>query len=281
MSIPSSSDPALTRTFRRAAAFIPTGVAILSTESTTMTVSSLHCVSLDPPMVSVALAKDSARGTAILNSGWFRVRLLRAGEETSAKGEGIPSSPGIVEMTCTVTATIPAGDHNLVLALVSATSISDGFPLVYWKRGLHAFQPRYDFLDTRQAFADFVAAWEAGTLPKAQWTHAAHVAVSAAYTVRFGGGAFERVKDGIRRYNEAVGTADNDHSGYHETLTRLWSMVVARVVGSGSDPWEAACKAVHQLGEDRELHRLYYSFDVVRSVEPRRTWVPPDLEGPY
>ena len=56
-SIHSTSDdlrfPAL---FRRAATFLPTGIAILSAENVAMTVSSLHCVSFDPPMVSVAMS---------------------------------------------------------------------------------------------------------------------------------------------------------------------------------------------------------------------------------
>ena len=93
--------------------------------------------------------------------------------------------------------------------------------------------------------------------------------------------AFERTKNGILRYNEAIGTENSDTSGYHETLTRLWANVLAKLVAGCTDPWEAACEAVERFGEDRELHHLYYSFDVVRSTVARRTWVPPDLEGPY
>ncbi len=142
-------------------------------------------------------------------------------------------------------------------------------------------QPLYDFLASRKAFEEFVAEWESGKLPKSQWSHAAHVAIGASYAVQFPGAAFRRIRDGILRYNKAVGTLESDRSGYHETLTRLWSIVLANVTNSFSDHWEAARYAVEQLGEERDLHCLYYSFDVVRNAEARRTWIPPDLEGPY
>ena len=141
----------------------------------------------------------------------------------------------------------------------------------------HALE--HSFLSTPVAFEQFIAAWEAGTLPKAHWTHAAHVAVSACYTVRFGDSAFNHTKAGIIRYNESVGTINGPDSGYHETLTRFWSTLIGQHLTGISDPWPAACSAVEQFGEARTLHTLYYSFDVVRSTEARRTWIPPDLRG--
>jgi hypothetical protein len=137
---------------------------------------------------------------------------------------------------------------------------------------------RNDFLASRESLEEFVAAWEAGVLPKARWTHAAHVAIGAYYTVKDPATAFQRMRTGIIRHNEAVGTLNSDTSGYHETLTRLWTMVIAKVVEGIHDPWAAACEAVERFGEVRDLHLLYYSFDVVRSVEARLTWMQPDLD---
>jgi hypothetical protein len=142
-------------------------------------------------------------------------------------------------------------------------------------------RPRYKFIESRDMLEKFMAAWEAGALPKAEWTHGAHVAVGAYYAVRHPSTAFERTRSGILRYNAAVGTANTDTSGYHETLTRLWSLVLAKITEGFTDPWEAVIHAVAKFGEARDLHCAYYSFDVVRSVEARRTWVPPDLQGPY
>lgn len=273
--------PGLAAQFRRASSFIPTGVAILSTPDVAMTVSSLHCVSFVPPMVTVALSRDSRKGSAILATGGFHVRLLRDGEEDISKSETIPAGAGMMEMDCTIASTLPAGDHILALANVGRVSTADGCPMIYWRRGFHRFRPEYKLLASREAFFEFVADWEAGILPKAQWTHAAHVAVGAYYAVRYPSDALERTRNGILRFNRAVGTENSDTSGYHETLTRMWSTVIAKALVGFTDPWEAACAAVHKFGQDRDLHYLYYSFDVVRSTEARRTWVPPDLEGPY
>ena len=112
-SIHSTSDdlrfPAL---FRRAANFVPTGIAILSAENVAMTVSSLHCVSFDPPMVSVAMSRNSTKGRVLLHLGRFQARLLREGEQSVAKGEGVLSDNAVMEMHCTVTEVYPAGDHR-------------------------------------------------------------------------------------------------------------------------------------------------------------------------
>jgi hypothetical protein len=81
------------------------------------------------------------------------------------------------------------------------------------------------------------------------------------------------MRDGIRRFNDAVGTPNTDDSGYHDTLTWFWVSLIARVVAGCTDEWAAAQQAVTLLGEDRDLHYLYYSFDVVR--------IAPDLIGPW
>ena len=137
-----------------------------------------------------------------------------------------------------------------------------------------------DFLVSAEAFAEFVAAWEAGTLPKTRWTHAVHLAVGACYTVRYGAAAFERIKAGILRYNAAVGTRNTETSGYHETLTRFWANVLAKIVDGCESPLQAARTAVALYGSQRDLPQLYYSFDVVQSAEARRRWIPPDRQGP-
>jgi hypothetical protein len=137
------------------------------------------------------------------------------------------------------------------------------------------------FLDTRDSFDAFVAAWEAGELPKTAWTHAAHVAMGACYVVRYGAAAVDGLRRGIKRHNAAVGTLDTATSGYHETLTCFWTGVVSRLVKGYSDPWLAARHAVERVGHRRDLHVLYYSFDVVRDPAARAAWVPPDLVGPY
>lgn len=140
---------------------------------------------------------------------------------------------------------------------------------------------RTAFLDTRESFDAFVKDWEAGQLPKAAWTHEAHVAMGACYVVRYGPSAVDELRRGIKRHNAAVGTLDTATSGYHETLTCFWTGVVSRLVEGIADPWLAARHAVSKVGQARDLHRHYYSFDVVRDERARASFVPADLEGPY
>jgi hypothetical protein len=138
---------------------------------------------------------------------------------------------------------------------------------------------QHDFLTSPASLEQFLADWEAGVLPRRQWTHAAHVAVGACYAVRYGASAFEHTRTGIRRYNQSVGTVNGMDSGYHETLTRFWSMVLAKALTGATDPWSAACRAFEMFGDERNLHTRHYSLDVVRSAHARQTWVPPDLQS--
>ncbi len=259
---------------------MPTGVAVIWTPDTAMTVSTLQPVSYEPPWVSLALERDSKKGRDIVAAGRFRARILRADEEALTRASEASPSGGLADFDCRIRAVHPVGDHDLVLAEVLEVSVSGGVPLLYWRRGLHPFAPRYEFLRSDVAFREFLAVWEGGRLPRSDWTHAAHVAVGAAYVVRFGPGALDELRQGIKRHNAAVGTVDSSTSGYHETLTRFWAGLVSRVVEGLATEWPAACRAVERFGEERDLHRLYYSFDVVRDPTARVSWVSPDLSGP-
>lgn len=275
--VDSPTAPPVDRLLRRAAGFMPSSVSVLSHGEVVMTVSTLHVLSLDPPLVSVFFDQDSRKGQALVEAGRFAARVLRSTEAAVAREAAPgPDEPALVGLDCEITRTERLGDHDLVLARVTGVRLGDGMPLVYWRRGLHPLRVEYPFLATPAALAAFIAAWEAGTLPHAEWTHAAHVAVAACYTVRHGAAALDRTRAGIIRYNTAVGTPNTATSGYHETLTCFWADVVARLTAGCGDEWEAARLAVARLGEDRDLHALCYAFDVPRSAEARRTWVAPD-----
>lgn len=145
----------------------------------------------------------------------------------------------------------------------------------------HMSDTRQSFINSPEALEEFVRAWEKGTLPKEKWTHAAHVVICAYYAVQYRDKSFERMKNGIIRYNEAVGTVNSATSGYHETLTRLWVNVISKLVEGISEPFVAVSKAVETFGDKNELHRLYYTFDVVRDEKARLIWIIPDRQGPY
>ena len=57
----------------------------------------------------------------------------------------------------------------------------------------------------------FLSAFETFSLPKRQWTHAAHLAVGALYCLRYGEReALERLRIGIRRLNESHNVENSD-----------------------------------------------------------------------
>jgi hypothetical protein len=117
------------------------------------------------------------------------------------------------------------------------------------------------------------------SLPKPEWTHAAHFA-AAFWLLRRPDMRAVRVMPGlIRAYNEATGVSNTDTSGYHETIT-LGSLRAARV-------WLAARtdRALHEALNEllaSEYGRsdwllAYWSKPLLFSVAARRTWVEPDL----
>jgi hypothetical protein len=135
------------------------------------------------------------------------------------------------------------------------------------------------FLESETALDHFIETWERGELPRADWSHAAHVAVAAYFAFDLDPDpALIRTREGILRHNECVGTANTEDSGYHETLTRFWSMTIRALVRSRSfaSRFEAVRVAVETFGPQRDLHRRHYSFDVVRDRPARREWIAPD-----
>ncbi len=139
----------------------------------------------------------------------------------------------------------------------------------------------FALLESESELQRFVEAWKAGRLPKAEWTHAAHVAIAAYFAFDHAADAtFAIMKSGILHHNTAVGTPNTEDNGYHETLTRFWAGEIGAFIRSGrcTSRLEVARAAVAEFGGDRDRFRLYYSFDVVRDRRARREWVAPDRE---
>jgi hypothetical protein len=117
------------------------------------------------------------------------------------------------------------------------------------------------------------------TLPKPQWTHAAHFA-AACWLLRHPTlDAMREMPGFIRAYNESTDTPNTDTGGYHETIT-LASLRAARSWLS-----ERRDKALHEALNEllaSEYGRsdwllTYWSKPVLFSVAARRTWIEPDL----
>ncbi|MDE2620079.1 MAG: hypothetical protein KGL54_07940 [Sphingomonadales bacterium] len=121
----------------------------------------------------------------------------------------------------------------------------------------------------------------AGTLPKGEWTHAAHFA-AALWLLRHdpGRAAPEAMRGLISAYNEAVGGENTDTAGYHHTITvASLRAATAHLAAAGPDvPLHAVLEGVMASPLGRSDWPLgYWSRAVLFSVAARREWVDPDL----
>jgi len=117
------------------------------------------------------------------------------------------------------------------------------------------------------------------TLPKPEWTHAAHFAAAFWVLTRPDMDAVRDMPGLIRSYNEATGVYNTDTTGYHETITKA-SLRAAR---AWLDAWPrlALFEALNgllasQYGRSDWL-LAYWSKSVLFSVTARHSWVDPDV----
>ncbi len=120
------------------------------------------------------------------------------------------------------------------------------------------------------------------SLPRTEWTHAAHFAVSL-WLLRHRRDltTAAMMRKVITDYNEATGTANTDSGGYHHTIT-VASMAVAEA-------------HLRRCGPDMPLHRVldtlmtsrfgrsdwlfdHWRRDTLFAVTARHAWVEPDLD---
>ena len=136
----------------------PAGVAVVTVElrgqRAGLTVASLVSLSLEPPLVGVAIRRDAALHELLRDSGAFAVSLLAAGQEHLAQHfargvppialwEGIPlrdqAEPGPPELAeavgwlrCRTTAEHETGDHTFFVGQVEGLEVGPArSPLVF------------------------------------------------------------------------------------------------------------------------------------------------------
>jgi hypothetical protein len=123
-----------------------------------------------------------------------------------------------------------------------------------------------------------VRSFEDGSLPRAGWTHRAHLTVALWYLHSHPRGEATRlIRDGIRRYNERHGNT----KGYHETVTLAWVAVVhgfLREQGDGVPLPVLSARLLECCGDPGFSLLRFYTRNVLMSDEARRVWVPPDKE---
>jgi len=121
----------------------------------------------------------------------------------------------------------------------------------------------------------------ARTLPRADWTHEAHLAATTYLLTRRPEIDLDmQLPAIIRSYNESVGGVNDDTQGYHDTITRVFLHGV-RLFLAEADSDEPLHELVNELllspmGR-RDWPLRFYSAERLFSVEARRHFVTPDL----
>ena len=114
------------------------------------------------------------------------------------------------------------------------------------------------------------------SLPAAAWTHVAHVRIAWMHLARYElDEAHLRMRVGIVRLNAAHGLVETATRGYHETITRVWLILVADARQRDPSTDSRAFIATHALARDTPLR--FYSRERLFSVAARASFVAPDL----
>jgi hypothetical protein len=127
-----------------------------------------------------------------------------------------------------------------------------------------------------------VKAFEERTLPKADWTHAAHLTVGLYYSLNSPPGVAKNLmRDGIYWLNDRHGTPNTESSGYHETLTFFWMTTIANFLEANGRDGGLAKLANELLAvcSDAKLPLQFYSRELLFSAAARARRVEPDLPG--
>ena len=121
----------------------------------------------------------------------------------------------------------------------------------------------------------------ARTLAKAEWTHEAHLATCLWILSERPDIVPERdMRDLIWGYNESVGGVNDDHQGYHHTITMTYIAGVRGFLARIPDDLSLVAKVNALLAAPegrRDWPLTLYSRDRLFSVEARLDLVPPDL----
>ena len=120
------------------------------------------------------------------------------------------------------------------------------------------------------------------TLPRDEWTHAAHLTVALWHLLEYDWAeAVPRVRLGIQRYNAAHGVRTTPTGSYHETLTLFWMRRVRAFLEEGRNEARSLVALANDLADsaDSRLPLEYYTRERLFSAEARAAWVEPDLKS--
>jgi hypothetical protein len=123
--------------------------------------------------------------------------------------------------------------------------------------------------------------WEAfaqAALPEKEWTHRAHLRMAWLFSARYPlDEAHVLIRVGIIRLNAAQGLVETPARGYHETITRVWLVLMRALMKEvpAKDSLDLIERCADRLGKDALLR--HYSRERINGVEARARFVEPDL----
>jgi hypothetical protein len=130
---------------------------------------------------------------------------------------------------------------------------------------------------------DLVTRFRECTLPKREWTHAAHLVVGLCHVGQGGHRkAIRQLRARIRRLNDAHGTINSATSGYHETVTAAYVQLIAAFLDTRprTEPLDETARLLLASPlADRTVLMTYYSTERLMSVDARFRWMDPDLRS--
>jgi flavin reductase (DIM6/NTAB) family NADH-FMN oxidoreductase RutF len=137
----------------------PTGVAVVTTLAPDgaphgLTMNSFCSLSLDPPLVMVAIARDCVFLSFFESSGHFAVNILTASQRDLSNRfaqlpegrfmgvawkNGVAGSPliggALAVIECRTVQVMDAGDHRVLIGEAVAVEVGEGQPLVFFGSG--------------------------------------------------------------------------------------------------------------------------------------------------
>lgn len=132
----------------------------------------------------------------------------------------------------------------------------------------------------RNMATDILTGLRTANLPKAQWTHGAHLVAATMLLDEMGlDEALDAMPDMIRRFNLQTGGINSDTEGYHHTLTIFYLRIISAFCSSHREQpaHERATTLLASPLAARSYPLRFYSHDLLFSVKARRDWVEPDL----
>lgn len=119
------------------------------------------------------------------------------------------------------------------------------------------------------------------SLPKAEWTHEAHLTVAIWHI--YNDDFFEalcKLKSGIILLNASHQTENTSKSGYHETLTIFWSKVIFLFIKANTNLTieNLVSKFLNSEFADKTLPYKFYQKDDLFSALARSIYTEPTLK---